>query len=73
VEISPVRPRGVCLLEEERVMSADWTVSYEGRLLQLERQSRHHAPAKSKVRVRENQQGELRIEYHDRQLGFNTG
>ena len=39
-------------LEQERVVSLDWVVSYEDCLLQLARQSRHHAPAKSRVRVR---------------------
>ena len=57
-------------LEQERVLSLDWVVSYEGRLLQLERQSQHHAPAKSRVLVRQNQAGELRIEYRGRKLGF---
>ena len=57
-------------LEQERVVSLDWVVSYEGKLLQLARQSRHHAPAKSKVIVRENQAGELAIEYRGRKLGF---
>lgn len=36
-------------LEEERVVSEDWVVRYHNRLLQLERQSRHWAPAKSRV------------------------
>ena len=45
-------------------------VSYEGKLLQLARQSRYHAPAKSKVIVRQNQAGELAIEYRGRRLGF---
>jgi transposase-like protein len=57
-------------LEQERVVSLDWVVSYEGKLLQLARQSRHHAPAKSKVLVRENQPGDLAIEYRGRSLGF---
>jgi len=57
-------------LEQERVVSLDWVVSYEGKLLQLERQSRHHAPAKSRVLVRENQQGQISIEYRGRKLGF---
>jgi hypothetical protein len=57
-------------LEQERVVSLDWVVSYAGRLLQLERQSRHHAPAKSRVLVRENQAGELHIEYRGRRLAF---
>jgi len=57
-------------LEQERVVSLDWVVSYEGKLLQLERQSRRHAPAKSRVLVRENQAGEISIEYRGRKLGF---
>jgi transposase-like protein len=57
-------------LEQERVVSLDWVISYEGRLLQLERQSRRHAPAKSRVLVRENEAGELHIEYRGRRLGF---
>jgi hypothetical protein len=57
-------------LEQERVISLDWVVSYNGKLLQLERQSRHHAPASSRVVVRENQQGAISIEYRGRKLGF---
>ncbi len=57
-------------LERERVVSSDWVVSYEGKLLQLERQSRHHAPARSKVLVRENEAGELHIEYRGQKLSF---
>jgi hypothetical protein len=57
-------------LESERVVSGDWVVSYEGRQLQLERQSRHHAPAKSKVLVRENETGQLEIEYRGRPLRY---
>jgi transposase len=61
----------VFCLEQERVLSLDWVVSYEGRLLQLERQSRYHAPAKSKVLVRQNEAGEIHIEYRGCRLGFN--
>lgn len=57
-------------LEEERVVSADWVVSYKTRLLQLERQSRHYAPARSRVTVRENKQGELAVVYRGRGLRF---
>jgi transposase len=60
----------VFCLEEERVISADWVVSYKTRLLQLERQSRHYAPARSRVRVRENEQGELTVVYRGRGLRF---
>ncbi|MGC9197643.1 MAG: ISNCY family transposase [Acidobacteriaceae bacterium] len=57
-------------LEEERVVSADWVVSYKTRLLQLERQSQRYAPARSRVTVGENEQGELTVTYHGRCLRF---
>lgn len=57
-------------LEEERVVSADWVVRYHNRLLQLERQSQHWAPAKSRVVVRVNQAGEIAIHYRGQRLGF---
>ena len=57
-------------LEEERVLSADWVVSYKTRLLQLERQSKHYAPARSRVTVRENEKGALAILYRGHKLGF---
>ena len=57
-------------LEEERVVSQDWVVRYQNRLLQLERQSRHWAPAKSRVVVRENEAGEIAIHYRGQRLGF---
>jgi transposase len=57
-------------LEEERVVSEDWVVRYNNRLLQLERRSRHWAPAKSRVLVREDQAGEVAIHYRDQRVGF---
>ena len=57
-------------LEAERVVSEDWVVRYNNRLLQLERQSQHWAPAKSRVRVRENESGEVAIHYRNQRLGF---
>jgi transposase len=57
-------------LEEERVVSEDWVVSYKNRQLQLERQSRHWAPAKSRVLVRENEAGEVAIHYRGQRLPF---
>jgi transposase len=59
-------------LEEERVVSEDWVVRYKNRLLQLERQSQHWAPAKSQVLVRENEQGAIAIQYRGRSLPFTT-
>jgi len=57
-------------LEEERVVSEDWVVRYQNRLLQLERQSQHWAPAKSRVLVRENAQGQIAIHYRGQGLPF---
>ena len=57
-------------LEEERVVSEDWVVRYNNRLLQLERQSRHWAPAKSRVLVRENEAGEVAIHYRNQRVSF---
>jgi len=57
-------------LEEDRVVSEDWVVRYNNRLLQLERPSRHWAPAKSRVQVRENEAGQIAIHYRGQQLSF---
>jgi hypothetical protein len=51
-------------------VSADWVVRYGNRLLQLERQSQHYAPARSKVLVCEGRDGSLRIEYRGQKLGW---
>ena len=69
------RPRArqldeVFWLEEERVVSEDWVVRYQNRLLQLERPSRPRIPAKSRVLVRENQVGEIAIHYREHRLVF---
>jgi hypothetical protein len=50
-------------LEEERVVSEDWVVLYNHRRLQLERQSQHWAPAKSRVLARENEASKIAIHY----------
>jgi hypothetical protein len=55
-------------LESERSLSADWVVRYENRYFQLEPQSRHYAPARSKVRVCESRHGRITIEYRGRVL-----
>ena len=57
-------------LEEERVVSEDWVVRYHNRVLQLERQSQHWAPARSRVLVRENEAGEVAMDYRGQRLGF---
>jgi len=57
-------------LESTRTISEDWVVRYDNRFFQLERQSRHDAPAKGQVVVVvcEAQDGSLAIEYRGRSL-----
>ena len=55
-------------LETERVLSNDWVVQHENRFYQVERQSQHHAPAKGKVRVCEEEDGSLEIYYREQKL-----
>ena len=57
-------------LEEERVVSEDWVVCYKNRRLQLERQSRHWTPARSRVLVRENEAGQIAVQYRDQRVRF---
>jgi transposase len=52
-------------LEQQRVISQDWVVQYQGRWLQIERESRY-APAGRKVTVSEGPDGRLIITYRGR-------
>src|SRR6185312_15450240 len=61
-------PKGLDLdeifrLEETRTIINDWVVSYHARLFQIPRNSRQHAPARSKVTVCEWQDGRIEIYY----------
>ena len=62
------RLREVFRLETERVVSNDWVVRHENRWYQVERQSQHHAPTKSKVTVCEWEDGALEIHYRGQKL-----
>ncbi len=53
--------------KEERRIGNDWVVRYQGRFLQIERESRY-APAGGKVMVSEGRDGGLQIWYRDRQV-----
>src|SRR5208337_2565370 len=55
-------------LESERTVSEDWVVRYANRFFQLQPQSRHYAPAQSKVLVCEGRHGSLAIEYRGHAL-----
>ena len=52
-------------LEQERTISNDWVVRYQGRFLQIERESRY-APAGGKVLVSEGRDGRLQVLYRGR-------
>ena len=54
-------------IEQERVIRQDWVVQYEGRCLQIERESRY-APAGGKVTVSQGRDGELQIWYRSRRV-----
>jgi hypothetical protein len=51
----------VFCLESERIVGNDHVVQYGGRYLQLDRVARGRIPAKSKVMVRETEDGRLRV------------
>lgn len=55
-------------LESERTISNDWVVSYQGRTLQLARQSQRYAPAQARVTVWEAEDGRIEVEYRGRKL-----
>jgi len=45
-------------------------VRYKNSLLQLQRQSQHWAPSRSRVLVRENEAGQIQISYREQSLRF---
>jgi hypothetical protein len=55
-------------LESPRTIYNDWVVRYDNRFFQLERQSRHYAPAQGQVLVCEGRHGSIAIEYRGRGL-----
>ena len=57
-------------IEQERTLSANWTLSFENRVYQIERESANYAPASRKVQVRRYLDGELHIFYRDRDVSF---
>jgi len=57
-------------LERQRALSNDWVVRDENRFYQVERQSLHHAPAKSKVTVCEWENGRREIHYRGQKLSW---
>jgi transposase len=66
-------PRGLDLrpvfcLEEERVVSQDWVVRYQNRLLQLEPEGKRYLAAGSRVTVQEWRDGSLHVVYRGQEV-----
>jgi len=57
-------------LESERTVYNDWVVRYDNRYFQIERQSRHYAPAQGRVLVFEGRDGTIGIEYRGSELSW---
>jgi transposase len=57
-------------LEQQRTLSNDWVVRYNGRLLQIQRHGGHHAPARAKVAVQEWEDGKLEIRYRGQKIAW---
>lgn len=57
-------------LQEERVLSQDWVVSYRGQLLQVERQHRGGTGPASRITVQEWEDGRLQLRYRGKKLGW---
>jgi len=55
-------------LQEDRVLSQDWVVSYRGQLLQVERQSRRGARPGSRITVWEWEDGRLQLRYQGKTI-----
>ena len=60
--------REIFRLETQRTLGNDWVVRHHNRFYQVERQSWHHAPAKSMVLVCEWADGTVEIHYRGQKL-----
>jgi transposase len=60
--------REIFRLETQRTLGHDWVVRHHNRFYQVERQSWHHAPAKSTVVVCEWKDGTVEIHYRGQKL-----
>ena len=61
---------GIFCLEEERVLSQDWVVSYGRDLLQVERQNRRGCEPGNRITVQEWEDGRLQLRYGGKKLGW---
>lgn len=61
--------RGIFCIEQERTLSANWTLSFENRVYQIKRAS-SYAPARRKVQLRHYLDGKLHIFYRTDEVEF---
>lgn len=57
-------------LEEERVLSQDWVVRYQGQLLQVEQHHRGPAAPGARIVVREWEDGRLEVRYRGSKMAW---
>ncbi len=57
-------------IEYERMLSTNWTLSFENRLYQLAPSSKNYSPAKRKVMLRRHLDGSLHIFYRGEEIGY---
>jgi hypothetical protein len=62
--------REIFRLETERSLGNDWVVRHHNHFYQVERQSRHNAPAKATVVVCEWEDGTVEIQYRGQKLSW---
>ena len=57
-------------IQEQRTLSANWTLSFENRIYQIESESANYSPASRKVDVRRYLDGTLHMFYREREVSF---
>ena len=57
-------------IEEERVLSVNWTLSFENRVYQIKSASANYSPASRKVQLRRYLDGKLHVFYRDSEVEF---
>lgn len=61
---------GIFCIEDERTLSASWTLSFENRLYQIAAASANYSPASRKVQIRRYLDGALHMFYRGNEVGF---
>lgn len=67
---SPYDLASIFCIEEVRTLSANWTLSFQNRVYQIESESANYSPASRKVQVRRYLDGKLHIFYRGHETAF---